>query len=350
MYLNVDLIILLASANVRECSYKTTVPMLKENELVRAVFWWTKQGDPIALLCAIGRALIIKCIKFKRLPQLRVLRLRSKTRYIIREIVGNKMFLDLKDPGISSDLLRDGIREPFLTEAIQKEIRVGDVIVDIGANIGYYALQEAMIVGDSGKVYAIEPVPENVDLLKKNIELNNYSNIEVFQLAVGGVNQTNYVYITDCRNTASMIKTQASIDKVTVEVTTLDEFLKNKPRPNLIRMDVEGYEVEIVKGMRGLLKSNMPLKLIVELHPTYYVTKEERKYFLNTLKESRFQVEWAIYELYPASVLSEPIFIRRIINAISQRANFRFGYVNVTMDDLLNQERISFLEVLFERK
>lgn len=292
----------------------------------------------------------MKCIEFKRLPQLLMLRARSKTRYVEREIAGNKMCLDLKDPGISSDLLRDGIREPFLTESIQEEIREGDVIVDIGANIGYYALQEARLVGDNGKVYAIEPVPENVELLKKNIELNNYSNIEVFQLAVGGVNKTDYVYISNCRNTASMIKTRASIDKVPIEVTTLDKFLKNKPQPNLIRMDVEGYEVEIVKGMRRLLESNNPLKLIVELHPLYYVTEEKRKDFLNVLKESRFQVKWAIYEPYPASLLSEPIFIRKIINAISQRANFRFGYVNVTIDDLLSWERVSFLEVLFERK
>jgi len=320
------------------------------NGLVRAVVWWMKEGDPIALFCAVARGVIMKCIGFKRFPRLQVLRARSKTRYVEREILGNKMYLDLKDPGISSDLLRDGIREPFLTESIQKEIKDGDVIVDIGANIGYYALQEARLVGDNGKVYAIEPVPENVELLKKNIELNNYSNIEVFQLAVGAVNKTDYVYVSDCRNTASMIKTQASIDKVPVQVTTLDKFLENKPLPNLIRMDVEGYEVEIVKGITKLLESNKPLKLIVELHPLYYVTKEKREDFLKTLKESRFQVKWAIYEPYPASLLSEPIFIRKVVNVISQRANFGFGYVNVTIDDLLSWKRVSFLEVLFERK
>ena len=318
--------------------------------LARAVGWWMKEGDPIALFCAIARGVIMKCIGFKRSPQLHVLRARSKTRYVESEILGNKMYLDLQDPGISSDLLRDGIREPFLTESIQKEIRKGDVIVDIGANIGYYALQEARLAGDNGRVYAIEPVPENVELLKKNIELNNYSNIEVFQLAVGAASKTDYIYISNYRNTAAMIKTQSYIDKVPVQVTTLDKFLENKPPPNLIRMDVEGYEVEIVKGMTKLLESNKPLKLIVELHPPYYVTKEKRKDFLKTLKESRFQVKWAIYEPYPASLLSEPAFIRKAVNVISQRANFGFGYVNVTIDDLLSRERISFLEVLFERK
>jgi FkbM family methyltransferase len=320
------------------------------NGSVRAAVWWMRERDPIALFCAIARGVIMKCIGLKRFPQLQVLRARSKTRYVEKEIVGNKMYLDLKDPGISSDLLRDGIREPFLTESIQKEIKEGDVIVDIGANIGYYALQEARLVGDKGRVYAIEPVPENVELLKKNIELNNYSNIEVFQLAVGAVNKTDYVYISNCRNTASMIKTQASIDRASVQVTTLDKFLENKPSPNLIRMDVEGYEVEIVKGMTKLLEANKPLKLIVELHPLYYVTKEKRKDFLKALKESRFQVKWAIYEPYPASLLSEPGFVRKAVNAISQRANFRFGYVNVTIDDLLSWERVSFLEVLFERE
>jgi FkbM family methyltransferase len=320
------------------------------NELARAVSWWMKEGDPIALLCAVARGLIMRCIKLKRLPRLRVLRARSKTQYIEREIVGNRMYLDLKDPGICSDLLRDGVREPYLTEAIQKEIKEGDVIVDIGANIGYYTLQVARLAGDNGKVYAIEPVPENVELLKKNIELNDYSNIEVFQLAVGDVNKTAYVYITDRRNTAAMIETQASIDKAPVELTTLDKFLENKPPPSLIRMDVEGYEAEIMKGMRGLLESNKPLKLIIEIHPLYYVTKEKREDFVRTLKESGFEVKWAIYEPYPASLLSEPAFIKKMVGAISRRAGFAFGYVDITMDDLLNRKRVSFLEVLFERK
>jgi hypothetical protein len=75
----------------------------------------------------------MRCIGLGRTPRLLMLRARSKTRYVEREILGNRTYLDLKDPGISSDLLRDGIREPFLTESIQKEIKGGDVIVDIGA-------------------------------------------------------------------------------------------------------------------------------------------------------------------------------------------------------------------------
>jgi FkbM family methyltransferase len=320
------------------------------NSSVRAAIWWMKEGDPIALLCAIARGIIMRCIGFKRFPRLRLLRAKSKTRYVEREILGNKMYLDLRDPGISSDLLRDGIREPFLTESVQKEIKEGDVIVDIGANIGYYTLQEARLVGASGRVYAIEPVPENAELLKKNIELNNCSNVEVFQMAVGDANKTDYIYITNYRNTAAMIKTQSSIDKVPVQVTTLDRFLEDKRAPDLVRMDVEGYEVEIVKGMTRFLESNKPLKLIVELHPLYYVTREKRNDFVNTLKERRFQVKWAIYEPYPASLLDEPAFIRKVVNIISQRANFGFGYVDVTIDDLVSWERVSFLEVLFERK
>lgn len=320
------------------------------NGSVRAAIWWMKEGDPIALFCAIVRGAIMRCIGLKRFPGLQLLRAKSKTRYVEREILGNKMYLDLKDPGISSDLLRDGIREPFLTESVQREIKEGDVVVDIGANIGYYALQEARLVGDSGKVYAIEPVPENAELLKRNIELNNCSNIEVFQLAVGAANKSDYIYVTNYRNTAAMIKTQSSIDKVPVQVTTLDKFLQGRRAPDLIRMDVEGYEVEIVKGMTKLLGSNKPLKLVVEVHPLYYVTRQKRNDFLETLKQSRFEVKWAIYEPYPASLLSEPIFVRKVVNLISRRANFAFGYVNVTIDDLLTWKRVSFLEVLFERK
>ena len=98
----------------------------------------------------------------------------SPNGYVEKEINGSRMYLDPTDKGLSIDLLVDGIREPYITEVTKRELKQGQTVVDIGANIGYYALLEARQVGPTGRVYAIEPVPENFATLNKNVRLNQY--------------------------------------------------------------------------------------------------------------------------------------------------------------------------------
>lgn len=280
--------------------------------------------------------------------------LTEQNRYVKKEILGSEMYLDLRDEGISLDLFNDGIREPLMTEAIQKEIKSGDIVIDIGANIGYYALLEAKLVREEGMVYAIEPVPQNAESLRKNIKLNGYSNIEVFQIAIGGENKTDFIYVSNMRNMCSMIyhedRSYNYIGKTPVTVITLDNFLEDKPYPDLIRMDVEGYEIEIIRGMKKLLQSNKPLKLAVELH--FVFLKEEAKDFLNTLKNFGFRVKIATIE--PLACIGNRKFAGKLINILSKRTDAKFGYLNVTMDDLLNDEllmkgEVEGVEILFER-
>lgn len=97
------------------------------------------------------------------------------------EVQGHKMFLDSKD---SLRLSIHGIYEPLETELAKKEVKKGNVVLDIGANIGYYTLIFAKLVGEDGKVFAFEPDPTNFALLKKNVEMNGYKNVMFVQKAV----------------------------------------------------------------------------------------------------------------------------------------------------------------------
>lgn len=175
----------------------------------------------------IGLHLTLICPKVKRNILLKQVKRKSKNnRFIFKEVNESHMLLDTNDHGISSELIFKGIREPLSTEFFKGEIKEGDICIDIGANIGYYALLESRLVGKNGKVYAIEPVPKNTNLLKRNIEINNYSNIEVFQIAIGDKNGSGFINLFNGSNFHSMNKANifASKSRIPIQIATLDKF------------------------------------------------------------------------------------------------------------------------------
>jgi len=98
---------------------------------------------------------------------------RRKTTPKIVNVLGHKMYLDDLD---TLHLAINGIWEPLETNLIKNKIKEGDIVLNIGANIGYYTLLIARLVGSNGKVFAFEPDLNNFKILKKNIEINNYKN------------------------------------------------------------------------------------------------------------------------------------------------------------------------------
>jgi len=87
------------------------------------------------------------------------------------------MYIDSRDTTVGTSLLKWGFFEKYETKLFKKSIKRGMVVLDIGANIGYYTLLAARLVGDEGKVFAFEPDPYNYSLLRKNIEANRYNNV-----------------------------------------------------------------------------------------------------------------------------------------------------------------------------
>jgi FkbM family methyltransferase len=212
------------------------------------------------------------------------------------KVQGSIMELDLRDNGISKELLLDGVRERESTELLKGIVREGDVVVDIGSNIGYYALMESILVGHPGMVYAIEPVRRNFISLTKNISLNGYKNIKAYQLAIGDKQEKVDMNISKKCNWNTIIKT----DKIeltgiteTVEVTKLDKFLSILRKPNFVRMDVEGYEINILKGMNRTLKLRTLKNIFIEFHP-HIMGKEKTLHCLDILDSNGFNVQRAI--------------------------------------------------------
>jgi len=157
------------------------------------------------------------------------------------EVDGHKMFLDSKD---SLNLSINGVYEPFETELVKKEIKKGDVVLDIGANIGYYTLIYAKLVGEEGKVFAFEPDPDNFALLKKNVEINGYRNVILAQKAVSNKTGKIRLYLSEVNKGDHRIYDSHDGRKsIEIETIRLDDYFKNyNVRIDFIKMDVQGAE------------------------------------------------------------------------------------------------------------
>ena len=305
--------------------------------------------------CRVLRAVIAECARIQGACRHKTLKWWIKDNYVTKDILGSKMHLSMRDKGISSDLIVFGVKEPLATRVVLDTVRSEDIVVDIGANIGYYALLESRLVGPNGRIFAIEPVENNLRLLRLNIELNRYSNIDTFHLAIGNKNTRGKIYLSDKSNCASMIYREGvsvvsgSTKTASVDVMTLDTFLDGKPLPDMIRMDVEGYEHEIVQGMKGLLEKEIPLKIFMEIHPAY-LGQERLAVMLDTLASYGFRCTVATGRpLYSRSHLLQKLFysLSYIIDRESQDG---YLYRNSDLGSLkafTSQE--VFPKVLFER-
>jgi len=195
-------------------------------------------------------------------------------------VQGSHMYLDLANKGISKALAVDGIREADHTEIIGQKLRPGMRVMDVGANIGYYPLIEASIVGGGGKVYAFEPDPRNIELLRKNVSLNGLECIvEIYGMALSNKVGRGQMCLTDKTN-LNMLASRGNsgfladhiVERIKVDVTTVDEFVRDKgEKLDFLRMDVEGGEVEVLEGMVNTLKeANKGFRILLELHPQAY--------------------------------------------------------------------------------
>ncbi len=227
-----------------------------------------------------------------KLEERRRTRLYTRTkpdkRRIIKEILGHKMRLDMEDSGIHRDLFLDGVREPVATWYLERILAKGDTILDIGANIGYYVLLEAKICA---KVYAVEPSPTNVEFLVENLELNGIKNVEVFELALGDQDGIVPMYVSSKANLHSFYATPGSSEQLDVEMRRGDHFLEGKKPPTLIRMDVEGYELAILKGLGDSLRRVD--RIFLEIHAQIMEQKEVRE-LIELLRRAEFTAELII--------------------------------------------------------
>lgn len=191
---------------------------------------------------------------------------------VIVETKGIKLMIDANSSNIIPGfmwILFGREYEQYESDILRQQLREGFGVIDMGANIGYFALIAAKTVGNKGKVVAFEPEPWNFQLLKKNVELNNMTNITPVGKAVSDKAGTLTLYV-DPSNTLChhMYDKSDGATPVPVEVISIDEYIRANPmKVDVIKMDIEGFEPHALKGMKETLAKNPGLKILSEFYP-----------------------------------------------------------------------------------
>jgi FkbM family methyltransferase len=173
-----------------------------------------------------------------------------------------------------------GSSEGPVQEAMAKHLHSGGVCYDIGANMGFFSLIAARLVGPTGFVSAFEPVAENAASIRENVRLNQFSNINTFEVAVGRTSGEAELLLTDWDGgstlASSSVKPSEPVSRRNVRVVALDDFIaeKNLRLPTFVKIDVEGLELEVMQGMTKTIETAMPILL-------YEVDDGDREKFLN---------------------------------------------------------------------
>ena len=180
------------------------------------------------------------------------------------DLGGYQVIVRRSDPDFGADIAHWRVYEEPVRDALRELLTVGDTCLDVGANIGVMTFLAAAAVGPTGRVIAVEPNPDNVQLLYRGILLNRCSNVEVLPLAAAG--HQAIVGLSGRSNTRLMGPDSAAPPAWFVQSVTLDETLATLPKLDVIKMDIEGTEAAALRGLERLITTHRPA-LVVEFNP-----------------------------------------------------------------------------------
>ena len=166
-----------------------------------------------------------------------------------------------------------GSHETDVQKILATVLRPGMAYYDIGANVGFFAVIAARMVGPQGRVICFEPLPDNAHQIDYNVRLNDFSNVSVRCEAAGGENRTE-IFCTSAEPTWGKLATvgkspDRALGEIRVPVRTLDSLYAKErlPMPAVLKIDVEGAETEVLAGALEMLRAARPL-IVMELHGT----------------------------------------------------------------------------------
>lgn len=210
----------------------------------------------------------------------------------IRTRHGFKFNADLAD-WLGQYVYLNGVYEPPTAQLFVELIQPGNTVLDVGANVGFFSLLSAAMVGAEGRVFAFEPVPAVKHSLVSNIAINNYYNITVVPKAASdcAAMLTIYEGPEGHKGVSSLRPIESASQSLTIAAVAIDDMAQEIGTVDFIKIDVEGAELLALKGMQGIVNRDRPL-LIIEFTDAYL------KSFGHTAKQMAEWLQIYGYQLY----------------------------------------------------
>ncbi len=254
----------------------------------------------------------------------------EKERFV-KKLAGNLVMELSAFDHIERHLLWYGFYEKSESRTMQTFISSNTIFIDIGANVGYYTLLAAHII-KNGQVYSFEPVSSTFNKLLRNISLNGFSTIQCTQKAISNFNGKANVFISnDCNSGMSGLQFAENFSGKTeiIDCITLDQAVEDYriPKVNIIKIDVEGSEVNILKGMEMVLNVYKPI-LLIEISAETLAMHNEK---IGTVYDLLFAKKYVAFQVIDINVLKQVYY--------PQEADMMFFFP----DDFIFPAKIGFI-------
>lgn len=256
------------------------------------------EKPPLYLRIGIASYLFFAAMGFRRMPGFKGMfyrlyhRLTGKRGVISLTTRSNvRLSIDLGDDIIATSLIEYGEWEPSLTKFIQRIVRPGMTVVDIGAHVGYYTTLCAQLVGKDGRVISFEPEPYNFSLLSRNAQ--QFSNCTLVNTGVSDTEGSATLYLAEGNLGAHSMHVKSGV-ATTIQTVVLDEFLPDT-KTDVVKMDIEGNEPQALAGMQKMLSQTA--YLIFEYIPGYVSSPEVMFTQLSTAGFTLYEVSHDTGEL-----------------------------------------------------
>lgn len=229
---------------------------------------------------------------------------------------GRRIFVRAEDGGVAHQLIIYRQYEPYESSLIREALKPGMTVYDIGANLGYYVLLASECVGSSGRVFAFEPAPANLELLRRTVTENAASNVSINACAVSAMDGEATLALSATNSGDHQLRDVADRDRVTVPVRSLDSLMADGlPPADVIIMDVQGSELDALRGLSGLLQSGLPQLIFTEFWPQGLNQRHPNgaREFIEILTSAGFQISIidekpkTLRTTTPSSLLAETI-------------------------------------------
>lgn len=250
--------------------------------------------------------------------------------YIFRKpyvlVGGRRLYINKKDSVVSESLLASGTWEPTISKIFTMCAKKARTIVDVGGNLGYFTILATTVISNTSKVYVFEPERTNFNLLKKSVKENHLQNVTCEKLAVGNAEGEISLYIAEDNFGDHRAFSSGENRKVeTVNVTTLDSYFSALKKPiDLLKIDIQGFEVQAFQGAKKLLQRGKIRVIISELWPIgLQLAGSDWRDYIKLLQTSNFSI-WEIDDetgkISPfdpmkleAAIKKDPVFAANII-------------------------------------